>query len=206
MIKPPVFQFGNKSFAKALNLLAQFAKQTGVNPAGRPGWAWSVDGWVPPPAGLFTTSESPWDLVAGTADGSWNITVGRICKGDGTYNTELTRSNPTAEWELEAGSILAIKIASVSPTTYTIEHYSSWPITGNKYVEVSGTSFSYRLFPIWHVAATEPAAFSTQIGDGQFAVRLAPPSHLTLAYTWHTLTSGALIVTPDLVPYFGPIV
>lgn len=47
-MKPPKFTSGNKAFQKALNEVVEYARKNGVNPAGRPGWSQSPDGWVPP--------------------------------------------------------------------------------------------------------------------------------------------------------------
>lgn len=46
------FNSGNKWFVSALNKLVQYARGHGVNPAGVPGWSWTIDGWMPPRSGL----------------------------------------------------------------------------------------------------------------------------------------------------------
>jgi hypothetical protein len=42
------FKSGNKWFVDALNKVVSYARGHGVNPAGVPGWSWTVDGWQPP--------------------------------------------------------------------------------------------------------------------------------------------------------------
>lgn len=59
----PEFKTGNKSFAKALNAMAAYARESGVNPAGRPGWSWSKDGWVPPYVFSSPSAIRSWDII-----------------------------------------------------------------------------------------------------------------------------------------------
>lgn len=48
MIEKPVFKEGNVAFAKALNQVADYAEQKGVNAEGVPDWSETLNGWRPP--------------------------------------------------------------------------------------------------------------------------------------------------------------
>lgn len=60
----PTFKGGNMSIASALNRLSTSLWRHGVNPAGRPGWSESADGWVPPVVfGGELASVDNWDII-----------------------------------------------------------------------------------------------------------------------------------------------
>jgi hypothetical protein len=61
----PTFKGGNMSIASALNRLSTSLWRHGVNPAGRPGWSESADGWVPPVVfGGDLASVDNWDIIS----------------------------------------------------------------------------------------------------------------------------------------------
>jgi hypothetical protein len=75
-MKAPVFSGGNKWFAKALNLVVEYSKRHGVNPAGRAGWSQTADGWMPPLSRSASDGGlSNWDIEIIAPSGGGNATA-----------------------------------------------------------------------------------------------------------------------------------
>jgi len=178
MIKPPVFQFGNKSFARALNLLAQFAKQCGVNPAGRPGWAWSADGWVPPYAPTSSISAGRWDLIAAETDGEFTVRLPLIIKSDADVTDSVTIT--VTPFVPAVGSWVVITIDDTyAPTVTMVETWDSYPSA----YEFDGNDFVSSTIRIWKFVAPDTAGAEALTPD-VWAIRYVDDGPLRA--TWAT--------------------
>jgi hypothetical protein len=198
----PTFKGGNISIASALNRLANALWRHGVNPAGRPGWSESVDGWVPPVVfGGGEGSVFPWALNS-KGDGDYSITLGTILKGDDSVSDSLACDNADYLFTPDVGDFLVLKIAEIVPTSYEIELLSSWPEDGGAAVSYSGSvatgdfALVSRYYPLWKFVATSSDPSSQLLGDGVSAIRCAPPANLVIQDSLYRTDTGEVVILP----------
>jgi len=204
-MKRPEFKSGNKWMVEALNLVAEYAQRTGVNPGGRPGWNETAQGWLPPKVGAGEGSdiESAWDLIAGVEPETWKVRVGTILRGDDSVSDALTCSNPTAEFTLIEGDIVAIKIESEDPTTFSIVTVNSWPEASGAAISYTGTvadgdfAMTERHYPLWQVKVSPVSEPSVAVGEDIVAVRIAPRENLAIVKRLYRTDTGELVTLPS---------
>jgi hypothetical protein len=198
----PTFKGGNISIASALNRLANALWRHGVNPAGRPGWSESADGWVPPV--VFEGGESsvfPWALNS-EGDGDYSITVGTILKGDDSVSASLTCDNADYIFEPGVGDFLVLKIVDLVPTSYEIELLSSWPESGGAAVSYTGSvanadfELVARYYPLWKFVASSTDPSRQVLGDGLSAIKCAPHANLVIQDSLYRTDTGEVLILP----------
>jgi hypothetical protein len=201
-MKAPVFSGGNKWFAKALNLVVEYSKRHGVNPAGRAGWSQTADGWMPPRiAASEITASLAWTLnvIDGTA-GDVKLDVGTILKGSDSITQKLTITNPTATLSVEADGFIAIKITSETPTSCELVALDEWPEDEGYQVTYTGTlgdddfEFVERHYPLWKFVSA-PTATSIPVGPDLHAEQLCF-NHLQLQYGIYRTPDGEFVQLP----------
>ena len=204
-MKRPEFKSGNKWMVEALNLVAEYAQRTGVNPGGRPGWNETAQGWLPPKVGAGEGSdiESAWDLIAGVEPETWKVRVGTILRGDDSVSDALTCSNPEDEFTLIEGDIVAIKIESEDPTEFAIVTFNSWPEDAGAVVSYTGTvadgdfEMTERHYPLWQVKIAPVSEPSVAVGEDIVAVRIAPRENLAIVKRLYRTDTGELVTLPS---------
>jgi hypothetical protein len=204
MMKRPEFKSGNKWMVEALNLVAEFAQRTGVNPGGRPGWSETAQGWLPPKigaggGGIFSQAW-PLTVVDGEA-AEVSIEVGTILKGSDSISQKLTISNPTEVFVVDVGGYIALKITQEVPTTCQLVFLPEWPEASGYQVTFDGTigggdfAFVERHFPLWKFVAVASDS-STAVTEGIHAEQLCF-NHLEVQYGVYRTPIGEYIVLPE---------
>jgi hypothetical protein len=151
---------------------------------------------------------APWGLTAGDSAGSWKVQVGTILRGTDSVTAALTCSNPTDAYSLAAGNILAAKITSADPTSYTIVKLTEWPEEDGYTVTFTGTvgagtfAMTARHYPLWQVVSTQPAGPHRVLGAGLYAVRKVPPCDLVIKRGVYRTPAGEYPTLPSFEP--GP--
>lgn len=93
-MKPPEFRKGNASIRNALNLIVEYSKKHGVNPAGLPGWSQSADGWVPPLGGPASSDAvRQWQIRLRTEGEGEDPEVIAEIRGGGLYGLGFSGFN-----------------------------------------------------------------------------------------------------------------
>ena len=181
MKEPPEFKTGNKSFAKALNTLAAYARETGVNPAGRPGWSWSKDGWVPPYvfAGTGSTPQ-PWDLIAAPAEDppadppEWVVYNPQLVyKRSDVAATIAVTNDPFAP---TATQWLVAKIDSLTTPAIEILCVDDWPEYPHVYDFSAAPDYDFvsAHIPLWRFYSTDSEG-RVRLGEELFGQKLINP-------------------------------
>jgi hypothetical protein len=199
----PTFKGGNISIASALNRLANALWRHGVNPAGRPGWSESADGWVPPVVfeGGGESSVFPWGIVP-VGDQVYSIATGTILIDSSTISDVLPCSNPSFEFSPSEGAFIAIKITLLNPTSYELVKLNSWPEEDGYTVTYTGTPgvdfvFTAKHYPLWAFIDTKPDESWSGFGEDLFGKRICPPTDLKLVDALYKTPTGHYIVAPD---------
>jgi hypothetical protein len=180
-MEKPVFKTGNKSFIKALNRVVDDLWCNGLNPAGRPGWSWSKDGWVPPY--VFAGSEStpqPWDIIAAPVEDpapdppEWVVYNPTVVWSRENVATAITITNepfvPIADYWLVA------KIVSLSTPAIEILCLEELPNHPNAYEFTASPTYGFTAahIPLWRFY-DETGDRRFQIGGELFAEKLIQP-------------------------------
>lgn len=189
---------------EALNLVAEYAQRTGVNPGGRPGWSETAQGWLPPKVGAggggVFSQAWPLTVVDGEA-AEVSIGVGTILKGADSISEKLTISNPDEVFVVDVGGYIALKIAQEVPTSCELVFLTEWPEESGYQVTYTGTMtdgdfvFTARHFPLWKFipAATDS---SLRVSEGIHAEQLCF-NHLEIQYGVYRTPIGEYIVLPE---------
>ena len=202
-MKRPEFKSGNKWMVKALNLVAEYAQRTGVNPGGRPGWSETAQGWLPPKAGAGEGGvfSQAWPLTV--VDGEAlevSIEVGTILKGSDSISEKLTISNPDEVFVADVGGYIALKITEEVPTTCELVFLPEWPEESGYQVTYEGTiaeenfAFVERHFPLWKFVA-DATGSSTSVAEGVHAEQLCF-NHLAIQYGIYRTPDGEFVQLP----------
>lgn len=202
------FRSGNKWMVAALNKVIAYARGHGVNPAGIPGWSWTIDGWQPPRVKPSSLSDSsPWEISAtDREEGIISVSAGTILKSSDSISAVLTRSNPDDTFTVDAGGYIAIKLdlsETFGVTEYEIVYGSSWFLPDDKPIEYTGTPAQVdfqvlaRYYPLWKFVA-ESGDGTIPIKEGIHAQRIAPSEHLRLIMAYYQIaTDDAMFLVPD---------
>lgn len=205
-MKRPEFKSGNKWMVEALNLVAEYAQRTGVNPGGRPGWSETAQGWLPPRNSIneFVLTV-PWKLSVEDGEaGEVKIDAGTILNSSDSITQKLTISNPTATHTVQSGGYIAIKIDSKTPTSCEIVALEEWPEEDGYQVTFTGTVgdgdfvFVARHYPLWKFveAATDS---STPIGPDIHGIQLCY-DYLQITYGPYRTPDGEFPHLPKFIP------
>jgi len=133
----PRFKLGNKFFAAALNQVVAYARRHGVNPASRPGWSASADGWIPPDIRPDSDRRKQWRLRRRTVDGE---DVGEVRSGtvSGLGATGFPLGWVGGEWnEIELGKEVWLRV-TFDPTSEIRTYYTDENTSENIYVMSGG--------------------------------------------------------------------
>jgi hypothetical protein len=203
MMKRPEFKSGNKWMVEALNLVAEYAQRTGVNPGGRPGWSETAQGWLPPKVGAggggVFSQAWPLTVVDGEA-AEVSIGVGTILKGADSITQKLTISNPTEVFTVSSGGYIALKIASEVPTSCQLVFLAEWPEESGYQVTYTGTMtdgdfvFTARHFPLWKFIPTATDS-SLRVSESIHAEQLCF-NHLEIQYGIYRTPDGEFVQLP----------
>jgi hypothetical protein len=119
MMKRPEFKSGNKWMVEALNLVAEYAERTGVNPGGRPGWNETAQGWLPPKVGVGDFAIDAWDLV--TFDEQYKIAnPGRIYLDYNDLAEPVTITGITSAFDFGPSQYAYIKLTNLTEPTFEL--------------------------------------------------------------------------------------
>jgi hypothetical protein len=200
---PIQFKKGNQWFVDALNKVVSYARGHGVNPAGVPGWSWTVDGWQPPKTkGGGDQSVFPWS-ISPLGDNVYNVGVGTILKDSSAISDALTCSNPDYEFSPVADGFLTIKVTELAPLDYELAFVSSWPeldgyaITYEGEPGEAGFTFTARHYPLWAFKDVKPDDSWIGTGDGVFGKRVCPPTDFKIVDTLYRTPNNKYFVAPD---------
>ena len=178
------FKKGNKWFVDALNAVIKYARGHGVNPAGVPGWSWTVDGWKPPKSKGGGDGLSRLDIVAGTAEGTKKLREPVIVAGINSLNEYLAITNEDVT--LESGKWLVFRVDNVNPTpdpySFTLEVVDEE--SGGKiesYTFDDDDELTDAVLPIYRLTAEKVDSFSESVGEGIFATRVINGDILVLS-------------------------
>lgn len=157
----PKFSSGNKAFASALNKVVAVMRTHGVNPAGRPGWVSTKDGWMPPfNFGGSSDVTLNWDLIRADTDDEWTIynPVVTYSREDVESSVTITNDSFTlvsGDWVLAkmSGSMASFEI---SPTIEIVKQ-TTWNGFPSAYYFGASNPFEWEstYIPIWKITATD---------------------------------------------------
>ena len=172
---PIEFKSGNKWFVDALNKLVKYARGHGVNPAGVPGWSWTVDGWQPPRAKGGGDGLSRLDLIAGEAEGSRKLREPLIVAGINSLHETLEITND--EIIPAADHWIVLRVDSVSPApepySFTLDIVASESGGALKsYTFDDDDILTEAVLPIYRLTDEAVDSFSASVGEGIFATRV----------------------------------
>ncbi len=151
-------------------------------------------------SGGTAAAGGPWQIKV--ADGGVSVAVGTILRGDDNVSLVVSCENPEELFDPAEGSILAIKIEDLAPTSYSLVALESWPEESGAAVsftgEVGDSSFEFeaRHYPLWQFRPETATAGAVPIRDGLVGVRLAPPSHLVIHDSLYRTPDGEVFVAP----------
>ena len=119
-MKRPEFKSGNKWMVEALNLVAEYAQRTGVNPGGRPGWNETAQGWLPPKVGAGEGfAIDAWDLV--TFEEQYKIAnPGRIYLDYNDLAEPVTITGITSAFDFGPSQYAYIKLTNLTEPTFEL--------------------------------------------------------------------------------------
>jgi hypothetical protein len=195
MIKRPEFKSGNKWMVEALNLVAEYAQRTGVNPGGRPGWSETAQGWLPPyNKGGGEMGEFRWDLINSTEEGEWTLFDPKVVYSREDIESDVVINNDP--FTLAADYWVVAKMEGpvndfIAAPTITIEALDTWSGFPSAYKFGSAPSSNWEVtrIPIYKIEAlgeNEDKTGTVSVGDGLYATKLV--SHYpTLAFTLATV-------------------
>lgn len=190
----PKFKSGNTNFANALNAVVAAAKKHGVNPGGRPGWASTENGWLPPHIFSTSTSSFRWDLKrAPDSEDEWILLNPSVTFSRDNIEQEVTITNDP--FTLEGGFWVVAKMEGPIQTfletpTITIESLDTWDGFPSAY-KFGADPFDWEItrIPLHYVEALAEDADKKDaipVGDGIYATKLIGP-YPTLAFTLATV-------------------
>lgn len=204
----PIFTSGNKWFVAALNRLSTALWRHGINPAGRPGWSESPDGWIPPIFRGVTGIESKWDLSVANSDAkTFTVSCGRIIADASNLETELEITGKDSTFTAASGNILRLKITGAyDETTVTLECAGEWtdyPSAVELTETGSDAAFLAYYYPLWKFTDSD-ADGGTILFEGIYARRLVGDFDFLRILTAYSEPGSAPIATPALIPYHAP--
>jgi len=181
----PQFSKGNKWIVDAINKVIAYARGHGVNPAGVPGWSWTVDGWQPPRGKGGGDGLSRLDIVAGAVQGTKKLREPMILAGLNDLHTSLDVANDDVI--LEADSWLVFRVDNVnpapSPFSFTLEVVDAEsggelkPYT----FDPEDDTLTDAVIPIYRLTSEKIDSFSESVGGGLFATRVINGDVLVLS-------------------------
>lgn len=179
-MKPPEFKTGNKAVAAALNQVVAYARATGFNPAGRPGYFQTEDGWAPP----FITpiGRTRWNIhQVDEEQNLFEVFRPEVRIGNGDIEAYSTIANdsftPTADFWVVA------KITDLDTLAITIEQVETWDGFPSAY-EFDGITFEAAYLPLWRFYDAD-AEGRVQVSEDVYGKKLVPGR--TLSVAWSTI-------------------
>ena len=156
------------------------------------------------PLGEESLDSFPWGVtVSGT---TLQVTPGLLMGFSGTPADKLTLDPETTSFPVALGSIIAIEISGDDPTTYKIDHFSSWPFTTDIPAEAetrspaTGYFFKRFLYPLYEVVTASPGLTGIPITGGLLAERLVGRNNLRLVRGLVDTEDGA-VYGPAIIPF-----
>lgn len=154
------FKSGNKWFVDALNKVVACAWGHGVNPAGIPGWSWTVDGWQPPRTKSGSGgSDDLWDIVPAPDSGGESKLRFPFCVWS---HDQLTKSVSITNNSFELGVDKWIVAKAVGPIATFIEtpaleidivNQWEWFPSAHKFTDADPFDWEESYIPIWKLVA-----------------------------------------------------
>jgi hypothetical protein len=179
------FRKGNKWFVDALNAVIKYARGHGVNPAGVPGWSWTVDGWKPPRGKGGGDGLSRLDIVAGVTEGTKKLREPMILAGINDLHTSLEITND--EVTLAPDSWLVFRVDNVNPapspfsfTLEVVDAESGGAIKPYTF-DPEDDTLTEAVIPIYRLTSQKIDSFSESVGEGLFATRVINGDILVLS-------------------------
>jgi hypothetical protein len=179
------FKSGNKWFVDALNKVVSYARGHGVNPAGAPGWSWTVDGWQPPRGKGGGDGLSRLDIVAGVTEGTKKLREPMILAGINDLHTSLEITND--EVTLAPDSWLVFRVDNVNPapspfsfTLEVVDAESGGAIKPYTF-DPEDDTLTEAVIPIYRLTSQKIDSFSESVGEGLFATRVINGDILVLS-------------------------
>ena len=192
--------------AAALNKAIDYLVSRSVNPAGRPGWSHSKDGWVPPPAPVLTdSSANPWDLTEIDSEAlTAKVNLGTILKSAVDLTDKFTITNGTSALTIAAGRTFRLKFTGAfDAMTVTLESGTAWTdYPAAVETTSSGVSavFASYFYPLWEFVATSDAT-TFPITDDIHARKIAPSVNLLRTASTYHKSGDRPFAIPFLIPY-----
>jgi hypothetical protein len=156
------FKKGNKWFVDALNAVIKYARGHGVNPAGVPGWSWTVDGWQPPRAsGGEGVTLDPWDIISAPNTEGLSKLRAPFCIWS---HDEITKtvSITNAPMELEPDTWIVAKAVGpiadfVETPALEIDIVDEWEWYPNAHKFTDGDPYEWleSYLPLWKLVAED---------------------------------------------------
>lgn len=196
----PHFKSGNTSFANALNSVVAVIRKHGVNPGGRPGWAETENGWLPPYISESGgTSSFRWDLKRALgSESEWILLNPSVIFSREDIEQEVTITN--SPFTLADGDWVVAKMEGPIDTfletpLITIEKVSTWDSFPSAYQfgDDPGYEWEFSRIPIHRVQAfaeEDDKGDAISVGEGIYATKLIGP-YPTLAFTLATVPGGS---------------
>jgi hypothetical protein len=206
--KAPQFSKGNQFICKALNMVSQFARRHGVNPAGRPGWSQTEDGWQPPvirsvegdPGGL-------WDLEVVDSDAGTVkiIRPGTIIKDFVDLSVALTVADVSDEWTVSSGHKIWIEITGAADAPVaTMKSGSSWTDSPAP-VTTTGTGgsavFASYQYVLWEFISASSGETDVRVNESLFGRRVGQDDHFLRGGTTYHKEGDQPFWIHFLMPY-----
>lgn len=153
-------------------------------------------------------TSAAWGLVPTSDDPvEYTCNVGSLLQSTDIYDDEVPCDNPNDSFFFADGDCLALKITEKEPTGYTLEKYSTWPITDGYTVEVTGDPmeeiFSYRICPLWYFRDTAATFYQSLSPDLWAKPAIFPGANLCIVNSWFQVPEGARIQVPAFLVHFA---
>jgi hypothetical protein len=200
------FKSGNKWFVDALNKVVSYARGHGVNPAGVPGWSWTVDGWKPPRARAGEeTQPKTWAIdVVNAETGSIKIECGTIIKDASDLTGKLDITDEDEVFFPSVGDIARLKLdGPFDDPVATLEVSGDWidyPAAYDTEGSEDTAEFSAYYYPLWEFVE-EKADDTVTIKKDLYARRLVGDYHFLRNAAAYHQDGNKPYAVPFLVPY-----
>ena len=185
-MKRPEFKSGNKWMVEALNLVAEYAQRTGVNPGGRPGWNETAQGWLPPKVGVGEgLAIDAWDLV--TFEEQYKIAnPGRIYLDYNDLAEPVTITGITSAFDFGPSQYAYIKLTNLTEPTFELVFGPAPETPFKTYKFISSETFQKveeAYFLLWEgIAGTLPEGEWGKQFEEFYARRVPRPVDLVLQW------------------------
>lgn len=208
----PSFNSGNRAFANALNKVVSVLRMHGVNPAGRPGWSHTKDGWMPPYINPSTQAGgSIWTLNVVDSDTmEVSVNCGTIIEDVSDLSAHVAITNASGTFNVAVGDMIWLKLefnTGTLVTTVTLESDDTWD-DYPKCFETTGTEGTAEwvatYYPLYKFLAESTSA-TTPVASGLHALKLVADTHFAIANVIFQSGADRPVSGITLVPYHRAI-